>query len=86
MCWSSLRHHRPHLLRVFYSLSSPTLLIDMADAASGSTERSVQVKLVLLGEFALCIHALLAVRAPLPSFPPPASGVVAIETSRSLCL
>lgn len=41
-------------LRVFYfsSLSRP-YDIDMADAASGSTERSVQVKLVLLGQYNL---------------------------------
>lgn len=53
---SSLRHlHHPFpSLRVFYFSSLPRPYdIDMADAASGSTERSVQVKLVLLGEYNL---------------------------------
>ena len=46
---SSLRHHPFPSIRVFYFSSALRPYIDMADAASGSTERSVQVKLVLLG-------------------------------------
>ena len=46
---SSLRHHPFPSIRVFYFSSALRPYIDMADVASGSTERSVQVKLVLLG-------------------------------------
>ena len=59
---SSLRHHPLPLLRVFYLSSPPRQSIDMADAASGSTERSVQVKLVLLGESSVAPSAFLGPR------------------------
>jgi len=55
------RHRHPRLTVPCYTITSqavhclphPTHLADMAEGASGSAERSVQVKLVLLGEMAV---------------------------------